>query len=147
MAKIGPEDVVMDIGCGEGLMVMQAVKNYGAKRGIGIDIEEGLVKKARANAKAQGLDGKFEFRTGNALEVKDFSEATVVLVYLGDFLNRKLKPTLKATLKPGSRVVSHRFDMGDDWPADQTQPIVTADKTSFESGHNLLLWRIKAKDE
>jgi precorrin-6B methylase 2 len=143
MANIGPDDVVMDIGCGEGLMVLQAVKNHGAKKGIGIDIEEGLVKKARANAKSQGLDDKVEFRAANALEIKDFSEATVVLLYLGDFLNQKLKPTLRATLKPGTRVVSHRFEMGGDWPADVRQAIVTKHKESSESGYDLLLWRIK----
>jgi ubiquinone/menaquinone biosynthesis C-methylase UbiE len=137
----------MDIGCGEGLMVLQAVKDFGAKRGIGIDIEEGLVKKARANAKAQGLDDRVEFRVANALEIKDFSEATVVLVYLGDFLNQKLKPTLRSTLKPGTRVVSHRFEMGGDWVPDARQAIVTQNKDSHEVGHDLLLWRIKAKDQ
>jgi precorrin-6B methylase 2 len=141
-AGIGKNDVVYDIGCGDGRMVIMAVQKFGAKKGVGIDINEDLVKKCKENAENAGVSDKVEFRAANALEIKDFSEASVMLLYLGDFLNKKLQPTLKETLKPGSRVVSHRFKMAEDWPPDESQPIVVKEG-SPESGYHLHLWRIK----
>jgi precorrin-6B methylase 2 len=143
LAKIGPDDVVYDIGCGDGRMVIMAVKKFSAKKGVGIDIREELVKQCVGNAKEAGVADKVEFRAADALKIKDFSEASVVLLYLGDDLNAALKPTLKATLKPGSRVVSHRFKMGADWPPDASEKIVTASKDSAEAGHELHFWKIK----
>lgn len=143
MAKIGPDDVVYDIGCGDGIIVITAVQKFGAKKGVGIDIREDLIKDCLTNAKKAGVADKVEFRVADALKVKDFSEASVVLLYLGDKLNNALKPDLKASLKPGSRIVSHRFKMGDDWPPDASEPIAV-DKTSNEAGFDLHFWKIKA---
>ena len=145
MAKLGSDDIVYDIGCGEGLMVLQAVKEFGAKKGVGIDIDAGLIAKCLEHRKKDGLDDKVEFRAANALEIKDFSEATVVLLYLGDFLNHKLKPVLRETLKPGARVVSHRFLMGDDWPPDETRTINAINNYDTQEEYKLHIWHIKKK--
>ncbi len=123
MAKIGKNDVVYDLGCGDGRMVIMAVKKFGAKRGVGIDLDPKLVKECKDSAKTAGVDDKVAFRVGDVLKVKDLSDATVVLLYMGDDINNRLKPILKATLKPGARVVSHRFLMGDDWKPGKTEKI------------------------
>lgn len=143
MADIKENDVVYDIGCGDGRMVIMAVEKFGAKRGVGIDIRDELITECKANAKKAKVADRVDFRAGDALKIKDFSEATVVLLYLGDELNAALKPDLKASLKPGARVVSHRFSMGADWPPDKSQPIVTTTPDNPEKDYDLLLWRIK----
>ena len=142
LAKVGPDDVVHDIGCGDGRLVVLAVKKFGAKKGVGVDIEEHLVKKSQENAKKEGVADKTEFRVQDALDIKDFSDASVVLLYVGRDLNLKLMPVLKATLKPGSRIVSHRFEIGT-WEPDETK-IITAKNNSDEAEeYKLLLWTIK----
>ena len=141
-AKVGDNDIVYDIGCGEGLMVLQAVKDFNAKKGVGIDIDEGLVGKAREHAKKQKLESKVEFRAADALQIKEYSEATVVLLYVGDFLGEKLSPVLKSTLRPGSRVVSHRFLLGD-WKADETKKITAKNNYGDPEPYELLIWYIK----
>ena len=113
LGKIGKDDVVYDIGCGDGRLVIQAVKKFGAKKAVGIDISAERIAECKANAKKAGVDDKVTFLEKDALTIKDFSEATVVLTYLSDPLNEALRPTLQKTMKPGSRVVSHRFLMGD----------------------------------
>jgi precorrin-6B methylase 2 len=143
MAKVGPSDTVYDIGCGDGRLVIRAVKDFGAKKGVGIDIREELIVKCRANGKAAGVSDKVEFRTADALKIKDFSEASVVLLYLGDYLNEALKPTLKRTLKPGSRLVSHRFLMGADWPPDETKTLTATNNHGTSEEYLLHIWTIK----
>jgi uncharacterized protein (TIGR03000 family) len=141
MAKIGKDDVVYDLGCGDGRMVITAVKKFGAKKGIGIDLDPKLVKECKENAKKAGVQDKVEFREGDVLKVKDLADATVVMLYMGDDINLRLRPILQSTLKPGSRVVSHRFTMGD-W-----KPI--AEKTIDSTvGYpcTVLLWEIKKKE-
>lgn len=145
LAKVGPDDVVMDIGCGEGAMVLQIVKEFNPKKGIGLDIRDELIEKCKVHRKKEKLEDKVDFRVANALEIKDFSEATVVVLYLGDFLNQKLKPVLRETLKPGSRVVSHRFLMGDDWPPDETRKITAKDNYDQNDTFELHIWHIKKK--
>jgi len=120
VTKVGPNDVVYDLGCGDGRIVITAVKEYGA-RGVGIDIDPQRIKDATENAEKQGV------KLGDRLEIKqadlfqtDLSPASVVTLYLLPSLNVKLRPKLWRELKVGSRVVSHAFDMGDDWPPDQT---------------------------
>ena len=113
MANVGKEDVVYDLGCGDGRMVITAVKMFGAKKGVGIDLNPDLVKKCQESAKAAGVGDKVTFRVGDVLKVDDLPDASVVLLYMGDDINARLKPLLKSKLKPGSRVVSHRFTMGD----------------------------------
>jgi SAM-dependent methyltransferase len=115
MAKVGKDDVVYDLGCGDGRMVIMAVKDFGAKKGVGVDLREDLITECKESAKKAGVADKVTFRVGDVLKVEDLSDATVVLLYMGDDINARLKPILQKTLKPGSRVVSHRFLMGDDW--------------------------------
>ncbi len=123
LAKIGKDDVVYDLGCGDGRMVIMAVEKFGAKKGIGIDIDPKLVKQCKEAAKNTKVEDKLEFREGDVLKIDDIPNATVVLLYMGDDINNRLKPILKAKLKPGARVVSHRFLMGDDWPTAKTETI------------------------
>jgi ubiquinone/menaquinone biosynthesis C-methylase UbiE len=111
VAKVGPNDVVYDLGSGDGRINITAAKKYGA-RGVGVDIDPERVLEARDNAKAAGVSDKVEFREGNLFEM-DLSEATVVTLYLLQSLNLKLRPKLLSELKPGTRIVSHSFDMGD----------------------------------
>ncbi len=141
MARVGKNDIVYDLGCGDGRMVITAVKKFGAKRGVGIDLDPDLVKKCKEAAKEAGVEKLVEFRVGDVLKVDDMSDATVVLLYMGDDINARLKPILQKTLKPGSRVVSHRFLMGDDWPPMTTETIRS------NAGYDCLihLWEIKGK--
>lgn len=117
-AKIRATDVVYDLGCGDGRMVIAAAKQFGT-RGVGIDLDPARIKEARANAKAQGVDNLVTFRVGDMFET-ELREATVVMLYLLPELNRRLKPKLFAELPPGARVVSHDFDMGKEWPPDRS---------------------------
>jgi precorrin-6B methylase 2 len=144
MAKVTKGDVVMDIGCGDGRLVIQAVKEFGAKKGIGIDINPDLIKKCKENAKKAGVADRVEFRVGDANKLKDVSEASVVLLYLGDFLNLKIRPALRGSLKPGSRVVSHRFKMGD-WAPDKTETQLLKNNYDMDEEYVLHLWTIKPK--
>jgi SAM-dependent methyltransferase len=143
LGNVGPRDIVYDIGSGDGRLVVMAVKFFGAKKGVGVDIDNSLVALAWQNARRDEVQDKVEFRAGDALEIKDFSEASVVLLYVGDVLNRKLKPVLQKTLKPGSRVVSHRFLMGDDWPPEQSITIQAKNNYGDLEEYRLHLWTIK----
>jgi SAM-dependent methyltransferase len=116
VAKVGKNDVVYDLGCGDGRIVIAAAQKYGA-RGVGIDIDPERIKEATANAKKAGVDGRVKFMQAD-LFTTDISEATVVTLYLLPSLNLKLRPKLWKDLKPGTRIVSHAFDMGD-WDAEQ----------------------------
>jgi predicted RNA methylase len=142
MAKIGKDDVVYDIGCGDGRLVITAVKKFGAKKGVGLDINEELIVKCKENAKKAMVDNRVEFRAGDALKIKDWSEATVMLLYLGDHLNEALRPSLQKTLKPGSRIVSHRFKMGD-WKPEVSKTITAKNNYNEREEYHLHLWTIK----
>lgn len=137
LAGVGKNDVVYDLGCGDGRMVIAAVKTGEAKRGVGVDIDPERVRESKANAKAAGVEDKVEFRVGDVLEIADLSTADVVLLYMGNDINLRLKPILQKTLKPGARVVSHRFTMGD-WKPDETQVIVDKKGEKFL----IHLWKI-----
>jgi predicted RNA methylase len=145
LAKITKEDVVYDLGCGDGRMVITAVKDFGAKRGVGIDILPDLVKKCQATAKKLSLSDKLEFREGNVLKLKteDVADATVVLLYMGDDINEQLKPFLKKALKPGSRVISHRFLMGDDWPPEESVEVTNTGEPYKGYTEKVHRWTIK----
>ncbi|PPE71571.1 methyltransferase domain-containing protein [Caldimonas thermodepolymerans] len=127
LARVGPDDVVYDLGCGDGRVVITAAKAYGA-RGIGIDIDPQRIAEARANAKRAGVTDKVEFRIGDLFEA-DFSEATVVTLYLLPSINQRLRPQLWRQLRVGARVVSHDFDMGSQWPPEHTENV--ANKTIY----------------
>jgi cyclopropane fatty-acyl-phospholipid synthase-like methyltransferase len=117
VAKVTKSDVVYDLGSGDGRIPVTAAKKYGA-RGVGIDIDPQRIKEANANAQSAGVTDKVKFLNQD-LFTTDISEATVVTLYLLPSLNVKLMPKLKAELKPGTRIVSHAFDMGD-WKPEQT---------------------------
>jgi tRNA A58 N-methylase Trm61 len=138
LGRVTKEDVVYDLGCGDGRMVITAVKKFGAKRGVGVDIDEERVRDSKANAKKAGVDDLVEFRQGDVLKVEDLKDATVVLLYMGDDINQRLRPILQKTLKPGARIVSHRFLMGD-WRPERT---VSVDS---KAGYTcqIHLWEIK----
>jgi uncharacterized protein (TIGR03000 family) len=123
LGKVSKKDVVYDLGCGDGVMVVMAVEKFGAKRGVGVDIDPKRIEESKVKAKDHGVADKVEFRVGDVLKVKDLSDADVVLLYMGDDINKRLQPILKSTLKPGARVVSHRFLMGDDWKPTKTEKV------------------------
>ena len=142
LAKVGPDDVVFDLGCGDGSLVVAAVKQFHAKRGIGIDRDPERIGEAKAKAKEEGVEDKVEFRLGNVLAVEDLSKATVVMLYMSDEMNQKLMPIFQKQLKPGSRIVSHRFLMGE-WKPDKTE---TVDVEEQEPDDKLIhLWTIGKK--
>jgi uncharacterized protein (TIGR03000 family) len=136
LAGVGPTDVVFEPGCGDARITIAAVKG-GARRGVGIDIDPDRVTESKANVKAAGLDGKIDIRLGDALDIKDLSTATVVFLYMGDHFDMLIRPHLWRELKVGSRIVSHRFTMGD-WKPDKTITVTSADGGDYE----LHLWTI-----
>jgi SAM-dependent methyltransferase len=133
MAKVTSKDVVYDLGCGDGRIVITAAQKYGV-RAVGVDIDPKRIAEATANAQAAKVTDKVRFIEGDLFET-DISEATVVTLYLLTRLNEKLKPKLMKDLKPGTRVVSHAFDMGD-WKPEQTAQVAAS---------TVYLWRIPAR--
>jgi len=115
LARVGPDDLVYDLGCGDGRVVIMAAQKFGA-RGVGVDIEPTLIEQAIANAKSADVADRVTFRVQDALTV-DVSPATVVTLYLLASANARLRPTLMQQLRPGSRIVSHNFPIGD-WEPD-----------------------------
>ena len=115
MAEVTKEDVVYDLGCGDGRIVIAAAKHYGA-RGVGVDIDPQLIKVCRENARKAGVTNRVTFLLRDLFET-ELREATVVALYLTPELNLQLRPKLFRELKPGARIVSHDFDMGD-WKPD-----------------------------
>ena len=131
VAAVGGSDVVYDLGSGDGRIVIAAAKKYGA-RGVGIEIDPALVRRATENAAVAGVSDRVRFVTEN-LFTSDISEATVVTLYLLQSINERLRPKLVRELKPGTRVVSHVFNMGPEWPPDKTLTIERS---------RILLWTI-----
>ena len=115
LARVGRDDLVYDLGCGDGRVVIMAAQKFGA-RGVGVDIEPTLIEQAIANAKSADVADRVTFRVQDALTV-DVSPATVVTLYLLASANARLRPTLMQQLRPGSRIVSHNFPIGD-WEPD-----------------------------
>ena len=130
IANVSGDDVVYDLGSGDGRIPLTAAQTYGAQ-GVGIEIKPGLVQRARRKAKMAGVADRVEFRQQNLFEA-DFRDATVVTLYLLPDVNTKLRPMLFEQLEPGTRVVSHGFDM-DEWEPDR---VVQVDNTY------LYLWTI-----
>jgi ribosomal protein L11 methylase PrmA len=121
LAKVGKNDILYDLGCGDGRIVITAAKERGA-RGVGLDINPLRIEEAERNAKEAGVTDKVDFRVGNIFAA-DFSKATVVTLYLLPKVNRKLRPELWKQLKVGTRVVSHDFDMGPEWPPEKVEKV------------------------
>jgi len=130
LAKVTAKDVVYDLGCGDGRIVITAAQKYRA-RGVGIDIDPQRIAEARDNARKAKVDKLVRIVEADLFEA-DISEATVVTLYLLTRLNAKLQPKLLKELKPGTRVVSHAFDMGD-WKPEQTATVGSS---------TVYLWRI-----
>lgn len=130
LADVGEDDVVYDLGSGDGRIVIAAAQKFGA-RGVGIEIDSGRVQKARQNAKEAGVADMVEFRRGDLFEA-DLSDATVVTLYLLPSVNMKLRPKLLKELEPGTPIVSHDFDM-DDWEPEQTVKV---------GNDTIYLWRV-----
>jgi protein-L-isoaspartate O-methyltransferase len=135
LAEVRADDVVYDLGSGDGRIVITAAREYSA-RGIGFELEPDLVRRARDDARRAGVGDLVEFHVQDVLTV-DLTGATVVTIYLSREANLKLRPRLLSQLRPGSRVISHQFDMGD-W---QSSRILNYRDTSGME-HILLLWRI-----
>jgi ribosomal protein L11 methylase PrmA len=114
LAKVGPGDVVYDLGCGDGRIVIAAARR--GARGVGVDIDPARVREARANARAAGVEDRVEIREED-LHRTNVGDATVVMLFLQPETNLQLRPRLLAELRPGARVVSHWHDMGD-WQPD-----------------------------
>lgn len=119
MADVDENDVVYDLGSGDGRIVIRAADQYGA-RGVGIEIDPERIREARENAEEAGVSDRVEFRQGDLFKA-DLSEATVVTLYLLPSVNRELRPKLFEELAPGTPVVSHDFDMGDWEPEAQDE--------------------------
>lgn len=117
VANVGANDVVYDLGCGDGRIVITAAQKHGA-RGVGIDIDPERIQEATANAARAGVNDRVKFMQADLFS-SDISEATVVTLYLLPSLNEKLMPKLMKELKPGTRVVSHAFGMPDSWVPEQ----------------------------
>lgn len=121
IAQVDAGDVLYDLGCGDGRIVITAASEHGA-RGVGIDINPVRISEATENAKRAGVENKVEFKVGDLFET-DFSDADVVTLYLLPDVNRKLRPQLWQQLKVGARVVSHDFDMGPEWPPEKIEHV------------------------
>lgn len=135
LANVSSVDVVYDLGCGDGRIVIAAARKFGA-RGVGVDIDPARIAEARRNAAIAKVEHLVTFRVEDALAT-DVSGASVVALYLLAAQNVALRPALMRQLRPGSRVVSHNFAMGD-WNPDVVDTFMSADGES----RTLYLWRI-----
>jgi ribosomal protein L11 methylase PrmA len=142
LAAVKEGETVYDLGCGDGRIVITAVKDFKAKKGLGIDFNPDRLKDCMERMKTEKLSkeemGKLTFKQGDVLKMsaEDFKDVDVVTLYLLPEVNLRLKPILQKGLKQGARIVSHDFDMGD-WKADKEEK-VEANRT-----HTIYLWTIK----
>ncbi len=133
LAGVRSGDFVIDLGCGDGRIVVMAAQKFGA-RGKGVDFNPTRIEEAQQNARQAGVEGRVQFIQGDFFEA-DLQEATVVTLYLLPDINLKLRPKLLKELKVGSRIVSHSFDMGE-WEPDKTEKI---------DGRPIRLWTVTEK--
>jgi SAM-dependent methyltransferase len=130
LGEVKKGDILYDLGSGDGRIVVAAAKNFGVK-GTGIDINPERIQEANANAKQAGVTDRVRFLNQDLFEA-DIKDATVVTLYLLPSINLKLRPKLWKDLKPGTRIVSHSFDMGD-WAPEKKVEV---------DGRNIYLWRV-----
>ncbi len=133
LAGVQKSDLVIDLGCGDGRIVIAAAKEFGA-HAIGVDIDPERIKEAKENAQREGVVSLVEFRQGDLFDA-DIRKATVVTLYLLPSVNMKLRPKLWRDLRPGTRVVSHSFGM-DDWKPEKEEEV---------GGSRIYLWTIKER--
>lgn len=138
MAEVTGDDVLYDLGSGDGRIPITAAQRFGT-RGVGVDLNPVRIKEANENATKAKVTDKVKFINGDLFEM-DFSEATVVTLYLLPSVNMELRPKI-LQLKPGTRVVSHNYSMGD-WEPEQTKKITTPD--GYE--HTVYFWRVPEPD-
>ena len=136
MAQVKAGDLIYDLGSGDGAIIIRAAKKYGV-RGVGIEIDEDLVLKARSNAFREKVEHLVEFRAQDAFKV-DVSPATVVTLYMLPEFNAKLRPILERQLKPGTRVVSHDYPV-EGWTPSRVENV----KGTFVHDHQVLLFEIR----
>ena len=134
MAGVDSSDVVYDLGSGDGRIVIAAAQKFGAK-GVGIDIDPQRIKEANENAKAANVTEKVKFIEADLFQ-SDFSEASVVTLYLLSSLNEKLRPLLMKQLKPGTKIVSHAFKMGD-WEPERSEIV---------DGNAIYMWTVPGEE-
>jgi SAM-dependent methyltransferase len=137
LAEVKKSDVVYDLGCGDGRIVIAAAKSFGA-RGVGIDINPQRINEAKQNAKTAGVDNMVRFEENDLFQA-DIREASVVTLFLLPQINLKLRPKLLQDLKPGTRVVSNTFDMGD-WKPEKEATVGGNDSDFEPLSHKLYLW-------
>lgn len=137
LARVTAADVVFEPGCGDARITIAAIR-AGARRAICVDLDPKRAQESRANVRQAGLADRIDVRQGDALDVKDLSEVSVVFLYMGDHFNQLIRPVLWRTLEPGARVVSHRFTMGD-WQPDKTITVLSAEGGGT---YDLHLWTI-----
>lgn len=136
MAEVKKGDILYDLGCGDGRIVIEAAQKFGA-RGVGIDIDPERIQESKENAAKAGVNKLVEFHQQDLFEA-DFHEASVVTLYLLSSINLKLRPKLLRELKPGSRVVSHDFSM-ENWKPDKSSEVYASGRS-----HSVYLWIIPA---
>jgi uncharacterized protein (TIGR03000 family) len=139
LADVKKGDIAYEPGPGDGRMLIAAVKK-GAVKGVGIELDPKKAEEASANVKKAGLADKIKIIEGDALKDRDYSEATVVLLYMGEEFNKLLRPILEKQLKPGTRIVSHRFKIGD-WEPDKSITVTGLDGEEYK----LHVWTVKEK--
>ncbi|MBX9580939.1 MAG: class I SAM-dependent methyltransferase [Gemmataceae bacterium] len=152
LAAVKEGDTVYDLGCGDGRIVISAVKDFKAGRGLGLDYDPERLKDCEKSLDEAKLSPdqrkKLTFKQGDVLKMKpeDFKDVDVVTLYLYQQVNVRLKPVLKAGLKPGARVVSNTFSMGEDWPPEKTERVKA--KNEFgETEYTVYLWTIKGEND
>lgn len=134
LAQVGPDDMLYDLGCGDGRLLIRAAQRWGT-RGVGIDIDPDCIQLARRNLQAAAVTDLVSLQQANLYE-SDVTEATVVALYLLPHLNVRLRPRLLQQLRSGTRIVSHQFDMGD-WAPDQTVKLPCSEEES-----TVYLWQV-----
>ena len=140
LAGVKKTDVVYDLGCGDGRIVVAAAKTFGA-RGVGIDINPERIKEAKENARKAGVEHLVRFEENDLFEA-DIKEATVVTLFLLPQINLKLKPKLMSDLRPGTRVVSNTFDMGD-WKPEKEASLGEDEDAEYSGlSKKFFLWKI-----
>jgi len=142
LAATGPRDLVVDLGAGDGRIPITAAQRFGA-RAVGVELDRNLTAAARAAAKSQGVAGRVQFVQGDLFQY-DFSQATVLTLYLLPEMNLRLRPRILTTLKPGARVVAHDFALGE-WTPDRTVVVDVPGKAYGPPRSTLYLWTVPAQ--
>jgi len=140
MGKVNKNDMIFDLGCGDGRILFMAAKKFGA-HGVGIDLNPERIKEAMDQAKKYDVGTKVEIRFGDALKIKDLSDATVVVMYMFPEFMDLWFPIAQEKLKPGTRILSHDYSWTKGWEAKQTETV----KSSHRDNHKVIMWVVPEK--